>query len=216
MDRDGLLITKIGLKSVHRIQGQVRFLWDHESTRSHRCDRMPGVSLYPTARGLWGSSRLDRADLLGLRATSALGQCLVLLPFLSYHLCEGPRLGVHYRFPASLSHTIRRPGPTRSVYGLLYFCFLLRTARFAADRRARGATVISALQICGSLHYFFSLPSDCSPTSNPADRLHALGAASSLLSISYAMSFPDGVQPPLRYAFAGKTVVLQDGKAKCS
>eukprot|EP00658_Telonema_sp_P-2_P045608 TRINITY_DN3359_c0_g1_i7.p1 TRINITY_DN3359_c0_g1~~TRINITY_DN3359_c0_g1_i7.p1 ORF type:complete len:132 (+),score=10.93 TRINITY_DN3359_c0_g1_i7:203-598(+) len=83
---------------------------------------------------------------------------MLTVPFACYHYWHGPREDPRYKFPCTLSHTIRRPAPARWAYQLGYALFLVPMVAMARRRRAVGAWRSTMLLIAGAAHIFVSVP----------------------------------------------------------
>jgi hypothetical protein len=85
------------------------------------------------------------------------GICQVIIPFLYYHWGKGDD-DYRYMFPASISHTIRRPTKARYLYQILYLWMMVELYTFAKRRQATGAMATFTLLVIGSLHVFVPIP----------------------------------------------------------
>merc|ERR1711990_990205 len=97
----------------------------------------------------WGLKPLAASEARILRMISLNGAFQIVVPFLCYHLREGPRDDPRYKFPCTLSHSIRRPGVARTLYQLGYVLFVVLMAMFAWRRRAVGAARTLVLLVIG-------------------------------------------------------------------
>ena len=100
----------------------------------------------------WGTAAFTAGEAAALRRLSWTGSFMVIAPFITYHVQKRDSL---YRFPCSLSHTIRLPGLARWLYAASYTVFLAQMGLVAYARRAKGMGITRIL-----------CPSRCLPSTN--------------------------------------------------
>ena len=104
----------------------------------------------------WGVAALTKRDVLELQLISAGSVAgLVVGPWLLYH---GRRVDPLYKYPCSLSHTIRGPDVVvRGTYATSYAAYLVALRALAARRCSPGMRTTWWLCAVGALHAVVSI-----------------------------------------------------------
>ena len=168
----------------------------------------------------WGVAALTKRDVLELQLISAGSVAgLVVGPWLLYH---GRRVDPLYKYPCSLSHTIRGPDVVvRGTYAASYAAYLVALRALAARRCSPGMRTTWWLCAVGALHAVVSIPDEADAKRRPrlgAARtvVHYGSALSCVLGLGYGFAQPRSTHAALKAHYLASALALALALGVCN